>query len=484
MPSQGVFVDDPDGGKRAVLTTRPWELLGFGCHYAWLLSIAFGTTMYARFESVDLIVALRLLIFIGITVMFASLVFAQRFTSQFMFKRPIVIAAGTTGVVGTLLLLVPASGFASWVVWVIAALCIGFSNAVSMTAGNRLWANNRPEYGMLQLTVSTVLAVVLFYALLLAPFEVALPVIAALPLIGDVILALTRGGKQRTAAYRKYDAPAPRADRRLLVYVFAFAASTGCMLAAVLSHDVASMAGSSGEIMVGALLASVFTLAAALRKKPAGMLKLIDKPIFALFVVGIVGLLMSSGGLLPSRSTFLWGALVMSAYVLADQFLWLINPDIVFRAQKPSAVVLARSCSIEWAGLAFGFFLGCASRGYGGNGLEIEYPVALFACLCAFAAMRTFSFSHADAVKLAEARLLPSGEGELVEHCQVLAEQYGLSLRETEVFLMLARGRSGPFIQEELTLSQSTVKTHTRNIYRKMGIASKQELIDLVRRDI
>ncbi len=52
------------------------------------------------------------------------------------------------------------------------------------------------------------------------------------------------------------------------------------------------------------------------------------------------------------------------------------------------------------------------------------------------------------------------------------------------MFVLLARGRSGPFIQEELTLSQSTVKTHTRNIYRKLDVASKQDLLDLVGREL
>lgn len=98
--------------------------------------------------------------------------------------------------------------------------------------------------------------------------------------------------------------------------------------------------------------------------------------------------------------------------------------------------------------------------------------------------MRTFAFSHMDAVKLAEARVLPLGEDELAEQCRVLAEQYALSPRETDVFMLLARGRSGPFIQTELTLSQSTIKTHTRNIYRKFDVSSKQDLLDLVGKDL
>lgn len=64
-----------------------------------------------------------------------------------------------------------------------------------------------------------------------------------------------------------------------------------------------------------------------------------------------------------------------------------------------------------------------------------------------------------------------------------MAERYGLSVRESEVMVYLANGRSVPYIQEKLTISQSTVKTHVRNIYRKMGIGGKQALLDMVEKE-
>lgn len=61
-----------------------------------------------------------------------------------------------------------------------------------------------------------------------------------------------------------------------------------------------------------------------------------------------------------------------------------------------------------------------------------------------------------------------------------LAQSYGLSPRETEIFLLLAQGRSRPYIRDALFLSKNTVATHIRHIYEKMDIHSQQELIDLV----
>lgn len=57
-----------------------------------------------------------------------------------------------------------------------------------------------------------------------------------------------------------------------------------------------------------------------------------------------------------------------------------------------------------------------------------------------------------------------------------LSAEYGLSSRETEVLIYLALGWSARMIEEKLVLSNSTVKTHTRHIYRKMGIHSRNEL--------
>lgn len=64
--------------------------------------------------------------------------------------------------------------------------------------------------------------------------------------------------------------------------------------------------------------------------------------------------------------------------------------------------------------------------------------------------------------------------------CDRLAAQHGLSPREREVLLLLGKGRDVPYIRDELYISRNTVNSHIKNIYRKLGIHSKQELLDLV----
>ena len=64
--------------------------------------------------------------------------------------------------------------------------------------------------------------------------------------------------------------------------------------------------------------------------------------------------------------------------------------------------------------------------------------------------------------------------------CDIVSEKYGLSRRQAEVLGMLARGRGAEYITEKLVISPHTAKAHTYNIYLKLDVHSRQELMDLV----
>jgi DNA-binding CsgD family transcriptional regulator len=60
------------------------------------------------------------------------------------------------------------------------------------------------------------------------------------------------------------------------------------------------------------------------------------------------------------------------------------------------------------------------------------------------------------------------------------ANEFHLSPRQTEVFFMLAKGRNAEHMQKEFFISKATAKAHIYSIYRKTGVHSQQELIDLI----
>lgn len=68
----------------------------------------------------------------------------------------------------------------------------------------------------------------------------------------------------------------------------------------------------------------------------------------------------------------------------------------------------------------------------------------------------------------------------LEERCARLSQECNLTPRESEIVLLLARGRNIPFIESELVLSKSTVKTHIHHIYEKCNVSSRQELLSVI----
>lgn len=57
---------------------------------------------------------------------------------------------------------------------------------------------------------------------------------------------------------------------------------------------------------------------------------------------------------------------------------------------------------------------------------------------------------------------------------------YGLTSREAEILEYLVRGRSLPYVANELFVTTGTIKTHVRHIYAKINVNSRQELLDAV----
>lgn len=56
-----------------------------------------------------------------------------------------------------------------------------------------------------------------------------------------------------------------------------------------------------------------------------------------------------------------------------------------------------------------------------------------------------------------------------------------LTPRETEVLYYVALGYSRPYIEKVLYISKGTAKAHIHHIYQKLGVATQDELIELVR---
>jgi DNA-binding CsgD family transcriptional regulator len=166
-------------------------------------------------------------------------------------------------------------------------------------------------------------------------------------------------------------------------------------------------------------------------------------------------------------------------------------------------VNLRRLPSCKTFGFAWGIWALAAGSGWiFHNALErfITVPNAMLLFLAAHAIIRLtcflFIFPDNALVKFISAPVLEKQTGEsdgksgkddahflsFKEAVRKIGEETKLSEREQEILLMLAKNRSNQYIADELVLSFHTVRAHVRNVYAKLKIHNRQELLDLIER--
>ena len=118
-----------------------------------------------------------------------------------------------------------------------------------------------------------------------------------------------------------------------------------------------------------------------------------------------------------------------------------------------------------------------------GDGEHLVLVGLSFLLLISFALFSLGETRRFDFASLGAGGVVPAGRGSdgfFVQSCKKVALEHGLTPRETEVFILLAKGRNAEFIEKELVVSHSTARSHIYNIYKKLGISSHQVLINMV----
>ena len=77
---------------------------------------------------------------------------------------------------------------------------------------------------------------------------------------------------------------------------------------------------------------------------------------------------------------------------------------------------------------------------------------------------------------------VPEIDSTLDACCASVAREGGLTEREAEILAYLARGRTKAYIADALFVTENTVRSHVRNIYSKLDVHTRQELLDLLER--
>lgn len=154
---------------------------------------------------------------------------------------------------------------------------------------------------------------------------------------------------------------------------------------------------------------------------------------------------------------------------------------MVCRKHQLSPIVFFGFMSVAWyggslAGSALFDALRSMERLSAVWGAELVSVMAVLLLVVAY----VFLFSEKDSDLMFGEERSSKKERAFHKACERLSTKGQLTAREQEVFYLLAKGAPVSTIEEKLYISGSTVSTHMKHIYQKLGVHSRGELYDMV----
>ncbi len=188
-----------------------------------------------------------------------------------------------------------------------------------------------------------------------------------------------------------------------------------------------------------------------------------------------------------------------SLFFVLDLIVWCLLVLVVRARRYPVVPVFGIGFGCTCAGMFAGYFLNTRSDITLLLTTNKFFSAALIAIIlvCATIVFNEKSFdeflhdANADKIDLRQvahnadlvAQPTTRKTGLWEQACLKVGERARLSKREQEILRQLADNRTPQDMASYLCISLSTVRTHTRNVYSKLDVHSRDELINLVRKE-
>jgi DNA-binding CsgD family transcriptional regulator len=184
-------------------------------------------------------------------------------------------------------------------------------------------------------------------------------------------------------------------------------------------------------------------------------------------------------------------AVLLLAIALVNTIITINVVAEISRFNMVSAIwVIGSEGSLFFIGAGLGVLLfAWGMGGYWSQGFAAAICLSIVACAAAqvFTERHSFKFlsyyveeppegDFAPAAAAGDASK-PSGWQAKLE---LLAQAKQLSPRQAEVMELIAKGKSVSQITKRFNISEATAKTHIYNMYRRLGVHTRQELLDLI----
>lgn len=461
------------GCKVQSLRAKPWRLCGFGFFQAW---VYFAVLSPASFASDGLSGAVpHGAVMSGMLFACMTALVVINVRHDVLSPFWVLPAASACAAAGTVLLGLP-SGLPTLQATGVALMSLG--SAVLVLGWGAAWATMNVDRMSEHLVVSSLWACVLYVLLVPLPLELTRAGVTILPVASMLVLRACKDEPRRSEVSASFEILP--STKNLVAAIAAIAAGYSLVRSFFMGGSLELFGGSYRLVMMAfaAFAAVLAVIVLAFGRPRIGRLY---RWSVTLVLFGLMAAIA-----LPKDVGWLGSAALMLGYSVFSELVWLLHPALKMRIGSFEGSVFGwgrvvlHGCA--FAGVLIGDWL-LFQGGLSGEALTLAAlamtSLVLVVSINVLPGQEFMLFI--DPIKVEPSIAPPVSDGAEIDlACRRLAERVGISRRELDVFMLLARGRTLPYIEEKLCVSNSTVRTHARSIYRKLDVHTKQELINLV----
>lgn len=470
----------------AALTPFRWDLLGFGFCRAWIT----GLIAYSANEvwSSGAPFGLQVILYVSAAVVaFAIVLFSKKIASQQQGKMHTTLAVvftfvGLLGMLCVMLGKIDTSEAFVYLGFILVGAGGGFFETIWGVKFSKIPSRDVQVYTFFVMAVSSLLGVALGF-LPTVGFYLTLAILLGL----NTLLFVAKGPLSKTIDAAKPEARTAtennhenqrhikKALTNILLCYLIFSLIYNLVIT-ITYNSLPSETASQIRFWANTVAALVL-LGTFLFIKPISSITLF-RLILPITAVGFVLYLVSSTA---------FGEIALMISSIGRKFFDILTWVIIARAIQESGLLATKYFGLltvgKNLGYAFGLVLAMAALGALDNEviqIATIVPILLLALIVCFFWIfpeRTLDslFGTSSSVDKKD-----SHEATLERNVDALSLEYKLTPRETEVFILMAKGRNLEVIKSRLHISKSTTHTHISHVYQKLGVHGLQELIEMV----
>lgn len=479
MTLQSAAPSDRKTGKEGYLTdlaTRPaLKYVGFALLLAWHYALWFVPHMFTQTELLDERVTISWLVNLGATVVSLLLIaFALGRKRHLSAYRWLYVAAPALTCLATLAIcLIPQ-------VFTVPGLAYALSFFLGITE-SVMWILWGERYACVKANftinhIGTVFGITLFLCVFVAsllPPMITAPAAALLPLASGALLAFARKDEKRAFPVLLPRSATSSGFKNMLGvgFVTLLACAACYFLSCIIPWEVLPTGEDSFTfgILGGALFILVIAGIYTLSRNRLNIFKIYPALLIAI-MVGFSLFLSSTFAYFPA---FIVGIGVQSLFeVLLIMYFGILTT----KGYATPALTFAMAGGFVRLGLAAGNSLALWYESMAVPVTQALTPPTCLAFMCLLAVVLVPLVRMEFSIVALTAA--PPTRNEVEEICAEAAAEFGLSAREAEILLLIARGHTTNSMAEKLVISPYTVNTHIRHIYDKMQIHKRSELLN------